>query len=333
MTRITPTLTVILPNYNHATFLPGALEALLSQSFPPSELLIVDDASTDNSVEIIQDLARSHPSIRLVRNEKNMGASITANRGLTLANGDYLYFAAADDSVLPGFFEKSIGLLEQYPHAGLCSGISVIVDGERRYEVPTPPYVANVPAYLAPKAVLNCYVKKDWFIMGNTTIYRKAALNGQTFPQELGRFNDEFTNLMLSLHYGACFVPERLSVYHVRQNSFSSNSELDVYRQRRKAETLMVTSHAKFFPPAFVSYFSRLNTYTEAMFLLRNIDHSAAKSLDQFELLLKDYRISKRLILFILRRRVIAQKCLVKTILYFQLGRFSLFRIWRLIFF
>ena len=332
MTRKLGNLTALIPNYNHAHFLPQCLDAMFSQSLPPGEVLVIDDASTDNSVDVIRQYARRHPAVHLICNEKNMGAMFGVSRGLKLAKGDYIYFAAADDAILPGFFEKSIKLLDQYPQAALCSGISVIVDRDKRYEAPSPPYVSKMPAYLGPKEVLNSYIKKDWFIMGNTAIYRRNVLNEKTFPDELGRFNDEFTILMLSLHYGACFLPENVSVYHVRFDSYSANSELEIFTQKRKAETLMTTSHAEFFPCDYVEFFAKVNLYTEVMFLLEENNRSASEYLEKTGALLKNYRISRYLILTIIRNLTFLKKAAVKVILYFQLGRFSFFRVYRFLF-
>src|SRR5262245_27676203 len=69
----TPTadLSVVIPNYNHAPYLPRCLGALLSQSVLPREIIVLDDASTDNSVAVVKCLAGRSPLIRLVRNEQN----------------------------------------------------------------------------------------------------------------------------------------------------------------------------------------------------------------------------------------------------------------------
>ena len=122
------TLSVVMSSYNYGSYIGAALEAILSQSFRPSEVIIVDDASTDNSIEVIDQFIRRDPVVKLVRNEKNMGVFFTGNLGISLATGDYLYGAAADDKVLPSFFEKSITLLEQHPQAGLCSTDMAYID-------------------------------------------------------------------------------------------------------------------------------------------------------------------------------------------------------------
>ena len=70
MIRAGPTLSVVLPNYNHARYLPRALDALLSQELPADEIIVVDDCSTDASQEIVSRYEARYPSIRLVANEK-----------------------------------------------------------------------------------------------------------------------------------------------------------------------------------------------------------------------------------------------------------------------
>ncbi len=78
-------LTAVLPNYNHAEYLPHALNALLAQTRPADELIVIDDASTDNSVAIIEGYLARHPNIRFVRNAGNLGTVSNINRGLEMA--------------------------------------------------------------------------------------------------------------------------------------------------------------------------------------------------------------------------------------------------------
>src|SRR6185436_11843228 len=101
-----PTLSIIIPNYNHGHCLPVAVNAILQQSAQPLEVIIIDDGSTDQSVEIIQELARRHPVIQFHHNEKNEGVLFTINRGIDLARGEYVFSSSADDEILPSFLEK-----------------------------------------------------------------------------------------------------------------------------------------------------------------------------------------------------------------------------------
>ena len=103
-------LSVIMPNYNYANYIGEALNAILTQSFRPTEIIIVDDGSTDNSVAIIKEYMKNYSNIRLIQNEKNMGINYSNTLGLKKATGEYIYGCASDDRILPGFFEKSMEL-------------------------------------------------------------------------------------------------------------------------------------------------------------------------------------------------------------------------------
>ena len=118
-----PTLSIVVPNYNHGHYLPACLDSILSQSWQPDELMVIDDCSTDNSVEIIEGYQKRYPQIRLHRNERNRGCLWNLNWGMEQATGDFIYFPGADDVLLPGLFEKSMKILAEHPEAGACCGI------------------------------------------------------------------------------------------------------------------------------------------------------------------------------------------------------------------
>ena len=77
-----------------------------------------------------QRYAANYPYIRLLPNDKNVGVIPTLSRGLGEARGQFVYFGAADDFVLPGFFEAAISTLQSYPQAGLFFGDASLVDGQ-----------------------------------------------------------------------------------------------------------------------------------------------------------------------------------------------------------
>src|ERR1043166_952802 len=106
-----PKLSVIVPNYNHGHYLPVCLQSILDQSWPADEIIVIDDGSTDNSVEVIEGFARRHSNIRFYRNLENLGVVATINRAFSLVNGEFVFGSAADDHILPGLFEKSLRLL------------------------------------------------------------------------------------------------------------------------------------------------------------------------------------------------------------------------------
>ncbi len=122
-----PPVSIIVPNYNHARFLPQRLDSILAQTFKNYELIVLDDASTDDSREVLARYAKQAP-MRLVINNKNSGSPfIQWRRGAELAAGKYLWIAESDDYADPRLLEVLVSEMHRNPNVGLayCQSFSV----------------------------------------------------------------------------------------------------------------------------------------------------------------------------------------------------------------
>ena len=248
-----PASSVTITNYNHAHFLPEALEAILSQSYPPLEVLITDDASTDASVDVIKEIARQFPIVRLIRNERNMGAVANTNRMLELASGDFVYCAAADDRVLPGLFVKSMDILSRHPEAGLCCSDPSWFDGVTGRVRENRLHLSDEPAYFSSHDVEVKMRQKLFLIAGHTSVVKKNALleAGSLLP-ELRWHSDWFASLVIAFRYGICYIPEPLANLRVLEQSYSSSGSREWPRQRdvltRMLDLLMTDAYRDVLP-------------------------------------------------------------------------------------
>ena len=114
-------LSVVIPNFNHAAHLTDAVRAVAEQNPAPAEIIVVDDASTDDSLAVLERLGRVYSQLRVVALQSNGGAIRALNRGLQEAREPYVYFGAADDLTKPGLFRATLELLERYPDAAFAS--------------------------------------------------------------------------------------------------------------------------------------------------------------------------------------------------------------------
>lgn len=250
-------LSVIVPNYNHARFLPSALRALLSQDRQPDEIIVIDDASTDDSIAIIQSLVAGHSHARLVRNERNQGVIAALNAGLGMARGDLIYFGAADDMVLPGLFSRSGSILEQFPAAAFSSARSTLIDAEGRMLGLMPGAVPlHRAGYMSPLLVERMLQRDDSWIHGNTVIFRRRLLlEAGGFRPEPRSFTDGFIARALALKYGACFIPEPLGAWRRMEGGFSWNVAADLSKAEEVANNtvrLMGGEFASVFPQRYI---------------------------------------------------------------------------------
>lgn len=256
------TLSVLMPNYNHARFLPDTLESILAQSRPADEIIVIDDASTDDSLEVLERLATRHPSFTIHRNEKNLGVVANSNRLTQLCRTTHATFRAADDVILPGMFEESMAMFEAHPQAGLCSGLirEMSLDGRDNGVVVTP-MIADKPAYISPERVARFLLDEGQWIVNNTTIYRMDALaQAGGFLAELAAFSDGFISDVVALRHGVCYIPRELACWRYNPEGFASRTCTDlegITEIMRTVLRLMSTTHADIFSPEYRELFRR----------------------------------------------------------------------------
>ena len=212
-----------MTNFNHARYLARAIQAAVEQSRPPDEFIIFDDASTDDSAHVIEQFARRCKCITFRKNEHNMGAVRSVMRARELATGDYIYGAAADDKVCPGFFEKAMDMAQRYASAGAIMGQMVAIDPDG-LEL----WVDKVDAwqkshFVSPSAFLGEYLEHHiGLTLGAATIYKATALaEVGGFRPELGPWCDGFAARAIALKHGVCYIADRCACYTSHPGSFS----------------------------------------------------------------------------------------------------------------
>jgi GT2 family glycosyltransferase len=122
---------LVVASYNHADFLSRRMESLIGQTYADVDILVVDDKSPDNSVEILRRY-ESHPQVRLVLREENGGWVTVSNQGVDMSCGEYVLFANCDDDCDPRMVERLVDALQRHPSAGIAFCRSSMVDEQDR---------------------------------------------------------------------------------------------------------------------------------------------------------------------------------------------------------
>jgi hypothetical protein len=226
----TVTVSVLLCNYNDARYLPDSLSAICSQTRPPEEVIVLDDGSTDNSLEIIENFARRYPFIRVLKNETNRGLLYSINRALAEARCEFIVWAAADDRLMPNFVERNAQCLLKYPAAGMTfSRLAVFPDGsddiipftQRNHGAAFD--FGTAPLFLSPEELRNRLQHSYLWISANTVmVSRRALIQAGGFDPELRWHADHFGFLVVALRHGACCIPETLALMRQRDQTYSS---------------------------------------------------------------------------------------------------------------
>jgi len=229
------TTSVIICAYNYAQFLPRCLRSVLSQSQPASEIIVVDDGSTDETAKIVASFSK----IRYVRHD-NAGKAASFNRGFREAQGDVICHLDADDYWLPRKLERITAMLAHYNVGGILHD-AVYVDGEDNYLYGSEPaeQVPTIHQLSLQDVLLMCFIYRPLNAISgglgvaNTICVRREAVSDcLPLPPDLGLAVDGALIFGAARH-GVVYLSEKLSAYrHHGNNCFVSTPGSTEFQSR-----------------------------------------------------------------------------------------------------
>jgi glycosyltransferase involved in cell wall biosynthesis len=199
-----PRMSVVIPNYNHGHLIEDALLAISQQTLPPSEVVVVDDGSTDDSLARLQSSAARMPWLRIRAHGENRGVNAACNTGLELVSGDFVLFSPADDRLDAETVERASAAAAAFPTSGIVFSdqAEMSADGATRKLMPLdlPPerrhFSPGEFVRLMQRNFFYFHVSSVWF---NVKLLR--ALGG--FPPELRWHGDLFAAYAAAFEQGA----------------------------------------------------------------------------------------------------------------------------------
>lgn len=209
----TPDVSVITPFYNSEKFLKESILSVVNQTFANWELLLIDDASTDQSQSIAKSFTDSDPRIKLITQSENFGAGIARNTGVENALGKYIAFLDADDSWLPQKLEKQLAFMQKNS-LNLCFSSYLLMDEAGNK---TGKMIEALPKLTYQKLLKANYI-------GNLTGIYNAEKLGKMYAPKIRKRQDWALWLkILKTEKEALSIQEPLAIYRVRKNSISQN--------------------------------------------------------------------------------------------------------------
>jgi Glycosyltransferases involved in cell wall biogenesis len=213
---LTPRVSVVIPTYNHAQYLRFALDSVINQSYANTEILVIDDGSTDGTAQLIKSYGSKVDYIY----KENGGTPSALNLGLSLATGKYICWLSADDHLLGEKIAKQVALMESDSNLGFSYTSFMVIDskGIKQYDVNSP--------YYPDKREMVTKLMEGCFINGSSVMMRRAALDViGNFDLGLPQAHDYDLWFRFLRHYSCGFLGEFLLAYRWHGRNMSQNPD------------------------------------------------------------------------------------------------------------
>jgi len=207
-----PILSVLMTSYNRQSFIAEAIESVQQSSFQEWELIIVDDGSIDETVNIAKRYAAADNRISVYINEKNLGDYPNRNHAASIAKGKYIMYVDSDDRILKDGFQQCINAMEAFPRAGFGMQFNEASDSSA--------------FYLNSEDVLHAHFFKKPCLMigpGGTILRRSFFEQIGGYPEKYGPANDMYFNLKAASVSGVLFLPFTFNFYRIHDGQEQNN--------------------------------------------------------------------------------------------------------------
>lgn len=208
-----PLVSVIIPCYNHAAYLPDAIESVLAQTYPKIEIIVVNDGSADDT----ETVARQYSRVQYVFQE-NQGLSAARNTGIRVSQGDFLVFLDADDVLYKDAIAHNVHLLLNQPALAFVSGAYDLITVERetikdvRREVTSDHYIQ--------------LLRGNYISMHATVMYRRWVFAEFSYDTRLRACEDYDLYLKVARKYPVLHHTTKIASYRMHRSNMSGNNIL-----------------------------------------------------------------------------------------------------------
>lgn len=217
-----PKITIVMPVYNGSKYLDAGINSVLNQTFTNFELILIDDASADNSIEIINSYQDQDPRIKLIKNNINLGIPKSRNKCLEAALGEYVAFLDCDDYAYPSRLSEQLEFMENNPDFGMVGAWVSLMDENGNL-------TGQVWRYLEPEERIPCRLLFQNYFATSSVFVRKSALdavkiNGNFFKPDYVNAQDYDLWVRISRKFKVWNLQKILMQYRVHSNSASRKS-------------------------------------------------------------------------------------------------------------
>jgi glycosyltransferase involved in cell wall biosynthesis len=225
-------LSVVIPNYNHSSFLREAVESCLNQTQKVDEIILIDDRSSDDSWEIMKDFARRFSSVKTFRNEENEGVVHCMNKGVENATGDCILFRAADDYLVPDAMFSAKEAFANQPDATIAFGETIFFQDDPKIGTKETLALSAKTRFFDKNELLKHWIPDFNLPSSACFVRKKAVLSVGGFKEKAKWHSDWLCFTTIALRDGLTFIPQPITGFRLNPQSYGNSSLMKQGSQR-----------------------------------------------------------------------------------------------------
>lgn len=228
-----PLVSICIPNYNNAKYLDQCIQSAINQTYKNKQIIFVDDASTDDSVEIA---CKYEDEIMFYRNPRNVGQPKNTNRALWSAMGEYIVILHSDDALVPEFVEQLLPLLEENENVGMAVGERILIDENNQQTLITPFY--NTDCIIPGREQAKVFLKTSF--LPCQVLVRRSLLNFIGGVNERHIVNlDGLLWFTCSLYSDLAYIQDPVCLYRIHPEQATAQYNRTIQHMMEYYITLM----------------------------------------------------------------------------------------------
>ena len=210
-------ITIVITSYNYQKYIKDTINSVLNQTYKNWEMIVIDDASTDSSVEIIKEISKNDTRIKLIQNNKNIGLKNSIQKALKEASGEWIAFLESDDLWKEDYLEKKIAIINKGNHFGLIFNDAELFGTNNYKKFP------KVKGEFPRNMFYEFGIYNPILTMSSIMVH-KNLLKLINFDTPIDKLLDWYIYIQLAKLTDFYFIPEKLTKWRQHEKSYISTN-------------------------------------------------------------------------------------------------------------
>lgn len=216
-------ISIVITSYNYQKYLKDTINSVISQTCSDWEMIVVDDASTDCSVDIINEFAKNDSRIKLIQNKENLGLKKSLQIGLKNCSGQWIAFLESDDMWRADYLEKKSSIINEHPDTVLIFNDVELFGDENKIKLIKPSFERNkkfLDKQVFPKNMFRDLNVQNRIVTFSSVMVKKEALNNINWDVPVDKLLDWWLYIQIAYKNNFFYIPEKLTRWQIHPKSY-----------------------------------------------------------------------------------------------------------------